>query len=219
MDKQAPWYNSPFMKACRGEPSDVTPVWLMRQAGRYMAEYRAVREKTSFLGLCTNPQLCSEVMVTAVQRLGVDAAIIFSDLLPILQPMGLDLEYAKSEGPLIHNPVRDAADVDRVRELDSMEALSFVPETVRQTRADMAADIPVIGFAGSPFTLASYVIEGGASRNYLNTKKLMYADEAAWQSLMEKLARAVTLYLNAQVDAGAQCVQPLRFLGGVSRPR
>lgn len=207
LDQQAPWYDSPFMKACRREPTDVTPVWLMRQAGRYMPEYRAVRERTSFLELCKSPQLCSEVMVTAVNRLGVDAAIIFSDLLPILEPMGLDLEYAHGEGPVIHNPVRDSADVERVLELESVDALHFVVETVKQTRADLPDDIPVIGFAGAPFTLASYVIEGGASRNYLHTKTLMYRDEGAWRALMERFVRAITLYLNAQIRAGAQCVQ------------
>ena len=207
IDTQAPWYDSPFMRACRGEPNDVTPVWLMRQAGRYMAEYREVRAKTTFLELCKNPQLCSEVMVTAVNRLGVDAAIIFSDLLPILEPMGLDLEYAQGEGPVIHNPVRSSEDVDRVIELESVDALHYVVETVTQTRADLPADMPLIGFAGAPFTLASYAIEGGASRNFLNTKTLMYRDEGAWKSLMERLVRAIVVYLNAQIHAGAQAVQ------------
>ncbi|MBP90709.1 MAG: uroporphyrinogen decarboxylase [Planctomycetaceae bacterium] len=207
LDKQAPWYDSPFMKACRLEPTDVTPIWLMRQAGRYMAEYREVRAKTTFLELCKNPQLCSEVMVTAVNKLGVDAAIIFSDLLPILEPMGLDLEFAQGEGPVIHNPVREAADIDRVLELESVDSLHFVTETVKQTRADLPEDMPLIGFAGAPFTLASYAIEGGSSRTYLHTKTLMYRDEGAWRALMERFVRAITLYLNAQIAAGAQCVQ------------
>lgn len=207
LDHQAPWYDSPFMKACRREPTDVTPVWLMRQAGRYMAEYREVRAKTTFLELCKNPSLCSEVMCTAVKRLGVDAAIIFSDLLPILEPMGLDLEFAKGEGPVIHNPVRETADIDRVLELESVDSLHFVMETVRQTRNDLPADMPLIGFAGAPFTLASYVIEGGSSRSYLHTKTLMYRDQGAWRSLMERFVRAITKYLNAQIASGAQCVQ------------
>lgn len=207
LDQQAPWYHSPFMKACRREPCEVTPVWLMRQAGRYMAEYREVRAQTTFLELCKNPALCSEVMCTAVNRLGVDAAIIFSDLLPILEPMGLDLEFARGEGPVIHNPVREAADVERVLELESVAPLEYVMETVRQTRADLPAALPLIGFAGAPFTLASYVIEGGSSRNYLHTKKLMYRDEGAWRALMERLARAIVCYLNGQIAAGAQCVQ------------
>ena len=179
----------------------------MRQAGRYMAEYREVRAKQSFLELCKNPKLCSEVMCTAVDRLGVDAAIIFSDLLPILEPMGLDLEFAPGDGPQIHNPVRESADVDRVIELESTESLHFVFETVAQTREDLPEHIPLIGFAGAPFTLASYAIEGGGSRNYLHTKTLMYRDPGAWRELMERLSRSITRYLNAQIAAGAQAVQ------------
>jgi uroporphyrinogen decarboxylase len=202
-----PWHDSPFLKACRQEPTPYTPVWLMRQAGRYMPEYRAVRAKTSFLDLCRNPTLCSEVMCTAVDYLGVDAAIIFSDLLPILEPMGMDLEFSPGDGPVIHNPVREAADVDRVIDLRSVDALHYVIETVRQTRADLPDHLPLIGFAGAPFTLASYTIEGGASRNFLHTKTLMYRDEGAWRALMQRLAGAITLYLNAQIEAGAQAVQ------------
>ena len=207
LDPKAAWYNSPFMKACRREPTDVTPVWLMRQAGRYMEEYRKVRGQINFLDLCKNPQLCSEIMCTAVERLGVDAAIIFSDLLPILEPMGLELDFAKGEGPVIYNPVRAPADVDRVIELEEIESLDFVFETVRRTRAELPANIPLIGFAGAPFTLASYTIEGGSSRSYLHTKTLMYRDEGAWRTLMERLARSITRYLNGQIAAGAQCVQ------------
>ncbi len=207
LDREAPWYDSPFMKACRREPTSVTPVWLMRQAGRYMAEYRAVRQKVSFLDLCKNPALCSEVMCTAVQKLGVDAAIIFSDLLPILEPMGLDLEFVRGAGPVIHNPLRQPGDVDRLIELEDMDSLEFVMETVTQTRKDLPAEIPLIGFAGAPFTLASYAIEGGASRHYVRTKTLMYQDGGAWRLLMQRLARATTRYLNAQIAAGAQCVQ------------
>jgi len=202
-----PWDDGPFMRACRRQPVDRTPIWLMRQAGRYMDEYRAVREKVSFLELCKNPALCAEVMITAVDRLGVDAAIIFSDLLPILEPMGLDLEFASGDGPVIHNPLRSAADVERFRELDSMEPLSFVPETVRLTREGLSPTIPVIGFAGAPFTLASYAIEGGGSRNYAHAKGLMYRDPGAWNAILARLARAVTRYLNAQIAAGAQAVQ------------
>lgn len=206
-DKSAAWYDSPFLKACRREPVPFTPVWLMRQAGRYMKEYREVRGKTTFLELCKNPRLCSEVMCTAVTKLGVDAAIIFSDLLPILEPMGLDLEFAHGEGPVIHNPIREAGEVDRVDELENMDELGFVMETVKQTRLDLPENIPLIGFAGAPFTLASYAIEGGSSRNYLFTKTLMLRDEPAWRTLMERLARSVARYLNAQIAAGAQAVQ------------
>jgi uroporphyrinogen decarboxylase len=207
LDTHAPWYNSPFLKACRREPTEFTPVWLMRQAGRYMEEYRKIRGQTSFLELCKTPPLCSEIMCTAVDRLRVDAAIIFSDLLPILEPMGLELEFPKGEGPVIYNPVRAPADVERVIELEELGALDFVFETVRQTRADLPGHIPLIGFAGAPFTLASYAIEGGSSRSFLHTKSLMYRDEGAWRALMQRLSRSISRYLNAQIASGAQCVQ------------
>ncbi|MEM8946853.1 MAG: uroporphyrinogen decarboxylase [Planctomycetota bacterium] len=206
-DTNAPWYDSPFLRACRREPVPYTPIWLMRQAGRYMQEYRDVRAKTTFLELCKNPQLCSEVMCTAVDKLGVDAAIIFSDLLPILEPMGLDLEFVKGDGPKIHNPVREAGEVDRVRELANLDQLQFVVDTVAHTRRDMPDHIPVIGFAGAPFTLASYAIEGGSSRSFLHTKTLMYREPSAWHDLMQRLSRSIVLYLNAQIAAGAQAVQ------------
>ena len=202
-----PSTDSLFMKACRGEPTQRTPIWLMRQAGRYMSEYREVRAKQTFLELCANPKLCSEVMCTAVDRLGVDAAIIFSDLLPILVPMGMDLEFVKGDGPVIHNPVRAADDIDRVKPLDQPDELDFVYETVRQTRADLPEEIPLIGFAGAPFTLASYAIEGGGSRQYTHTKKLMHSEPGAWTELMQKLSEAIIVYLNHQIAAGAQCVQ------------
>ncbi len=206
-DQNAPWYDSPFMKACRGEPTEVTPIWMMRQAGRYMSEYREVRAKVSFLDLCANPQLCSEVMCTAVNKLGVDAAIIFSDLLPILVPMGCDLEFVKGDGPVIHNPVRTAKDIDRIKPLDNNDELQFVMDTVTQTRNDLPADMPLIGFAGSPFTLASYMIEGGSSRNYAFSKALMYSDHGAWDQLMQHLSNSISIYLQGQIEAGAQCVQ------------
>ena len=207
IDRGAPWYDSPFMKACRLEPTDVTPIWLMRQAGRYLPDYRAIREKVSFLELCKRPELCAQIMIETVQTLGVDAAIIFSDLLPILEPMGFELEYAVGDGPVIHNPIRDAAGVDRVLALDTVNALDFVMETVRLTRADLSSDIPLIGFAGAPFTLASYAIEGGGSRSFVHTKTLMYRDASAWNELMSRFARSITLYVNAQIAAGAQCIQ------------
>jgi uroporphyrinogen decarboxylase len=199
--------DAPFLQACRRQATPYTPIWLMRQAGRYMPEYREVRAKTTFLELCKNPDLCAEVMITAVNRLGVDAAIIFSDLLPMLEPMGMQLEFSAGEGPVIHNPVREAEDVDRLVELESVEALHFVMETVQKTRAGLPAHLPLIGFAGAPFTLASYAVEGGASRNYLFTKTLMYRDEGAWAELMGRLSRAIARYLNAQIVAGAQAVQ------------
>jgi uroporphyrinogen decarboxylase len=179
----------------------------MRQAGRYMPEYRAIRQRTSFLELCHRPDLCAEVMVVAVERLRVDAAILFSDLLVLLEPMGIRVEFTAGEGPLILNPVREAAAVDRVVELESTQPLEYVMEAVRRTRAGLRDEIPLIGFAGAPFTLASYLIEGGASRNYRRTKTLMYRDPGAWHALAGRLARAITLFLNGQVAAGASALQ------------
>ena len=196
-----------MMRACRLEPVERTPVWLMRQAGRYLPEYRSVREKLGFLDLCKNPRLSAEVMIATVNRLGVDAAIIFSDLLPILEPMGMDLEFAVGEGPVIHNPIREATEVARLKELDDLDQLSFVMDVVQATRAGLDDSIPVIGFAGAPFTLASYCVEGGGSRAWLHTKTLMYRHESAWHDLMGRLARAISRYLVAQIDAGAQIVQ------------
>ena len=203
-----PSWDSPFMRACRREPVDCTPIWLMRQAGRYMPEYRSVREQVpSVLELCKNPALCADIAIGAAERLGVDAAIIFSDILPIVEPMGMELEFIDGDGPVIHNPVRDSQDVRRVTELESVDALDFVMETVRTTRRGLPQEIPLIGFAAAPFTLASYMVEGGTSRTFVHTKTLMYRDESAWNALMQRLARSIARYLNAQIAAGAQAVQ------------
>ena len=202
-----PLRESPFLKACRREPTDVTPVWLMRQAGRYMPEYREVRAKVSFLELCKNPELATEVTVTAAERLGVDAAILFADILLILEVMGLDLEFSKGEGPVIHNPVRSAADVDRVRPLTVAAPLDYVLQAVRMIRRALKPEIPLIGFAGAPFTLACYAIEGGGSRHYEHAKTFMYRDPGAWDALLERLVEATAVYLNAQAEAGAQVLQ------------
>jgi len=199
--------NSVFMRACRREPVPYTPIWLMRQAGRYMQEYRELRARVGFLELCKTPALAAEATVTAVERLGVDAAIIFADILLILEPMGLQLEFSKGDGPVIHNPVRTAADVDRLQELDGVEELSFVFAAIRETRRALRADLPLIGFAGAPFTLASYIVEGGASKNYVRTKTLMYNDSGAWHAMMSLISRGLINYLNAQIAAGAQAVQ------------
>jgi len=172
-----------------------------------MPEYRAVRAKTSFLELCKTPSLAAEVTVTAAERLRVDAAIIFADILLILEPMGIQLEFAHGEGPVIHNPVRNSSDVDRLRQLEDASALEFVNEAIRQTRRALKPDIPLIGFSGAPFTLASYVTEGGGSKNYVHTKRLMYNDSGAWHAMMELIGLSLVKYLNAQVDAGAQAVQ------------
>ena len=202
------WYDSVFMKTCRLESAPYTPVWMMRQAGRYMQEYQAVRSNVGFLELCHNPQLCSEVMCTAVERLGVDAAILFSDLLVVLPPMGLDVEFLAGDGPKINKPLRLGDAIDkRLIEIESIEPLQYVMEAVRQTRQDLPAELPLIGFAGAPFTLASYAIEGGSSRNYIHSKAIMYGDEPAWQEIMQRFARSIARYLTAQAEAGAQCLQ------------
>ncbi|MGO8819319.1 MAG: uroporphyrinogen decarboxylase [Terriglobia bacterium] len=204
---RAPWRDSRFLKACRKEAVDSTPIWLMRQAGRYMKEYRELRARVPFLELCKNPALVSEVTVTAAEKLGVDAAIIFADLLLIVEPLGLHLEYDKGEGPVISPGLRAAADIDRLREVEPEQSLAYFYDAIRQTRSDLDSRLPLIGFAGCPFTLASYLIEGGGSRNYRHTKALMYRDGGAWRALMERLARNLARYINAQIDAGVQAVQ------------
>lgn len=206
-DSDLELYDSPFMRACRREPVPYTPVWLMRQAGRYMREYREVRARTSFLELCKTPELAAEVTVTAVERLNVDAAIIFADILLIVEPLGLRLEFGKDEGPIIHDPIRTAEDVDRLHEVESVESLNYVYEAIRLTRRALSSNLPLIGFCGAPFTIASYIVEGGGSRNYVHTKRLMYTDAGAWNVLMSKISRALVRYLNAQIEAGAQAVQ------------
>ena len=198
--------NDRFLKACRREPVDCTPVWFMRQAGRYMAEYRALRAKHSILELCKTPELAAQVTLQPIDRFPLDAAIIFADILLPLEPMGLSLEFAAGEGPVIHNPVRNQADVERLTVIDGSE-LEYVAEAIRQARRALNGRVPLIGFAGAPFTLASYAIEGGSSRNYLRTKQMMYCEPKAWHQLMDKFARVITGYLRRQIKAGAQAIQ------------
>jgi uroporphyrinogen decarboxylase len=197
----------PFMRACRRQPTPYTPIWLMRQAGRYMPEYRRVREKHSFLEMCQRPDLAAEVTVTAVERLGVDAAIIFADILLPLVPMDVGLHYETGDGPVIDRPLRSAADLDRIAPVIALDSLGFVAESIQLVRRALAGRVPLIGFAGAPFTLASYLIEGGASRQYQATKTLMYTQPATWHRMMEMIARVTADYLNMQVDAGADVVQ------------
>ena len=179
----------------------------MRQAGRYMPEYREVRSRMGFLELCKTPSLAAEVTVTAAERLGVDAAIIFADILLIIEPMGLGLEFGKGEGPIINNPVRSSSDIKQLREVEDVATLDFVFEAIRQTRRALPSDLPLIGFSGAPFTLASYIVEGGTSKNYAYTKTLMYNDSGAWHAMMSLIARALVKYLNAQIASGAQALQ------------
>jgi len=198
--------NDRFLKACRREPVDCTPVWFMRQAGRYMKEYQAVRATRSILEVCKTPELAAQVTLQPIDRFALDAAIIFADILLPLEAMGLHLEFAEGEGPIIDNPVRSRADVDRLLPIDGGE-LRYVCEAIRHARRALADRVPLIGFAGAPFTLASYAIEGGGSRNYIETKSIMYREPQTWHRLMEKLSRVVTGYLRQQISAGAQAVQ------------
>ena len=197
----------PFLLACRRQPTPYTPIWLMRQAGRYMAEYRAVRERFGFLELCHHPEAAAEVTVTAVERLGVDAAIIFADILLILEPLDVGLAFAAGDGPTLSRPVLEPDDVRRLRDYDTDDALAYVYAAVRAARAGLGGRVPLIGFAGAPFTLASYLIEGGGSRQYLRTKRFMYEHGGAWHDLLGMLARLVNRYLRAQIAAGAEAVQ------------
>jgi uroporphyrinogen decarboxylase len=197
---------SRFVRACKAQPVDRTPVWFMRQAGRYMAEYRAVRKQYSLIEICKKPQVAADVTITAAEALGVDAAIIFADLLLPLDVMGLPFHFSAGEGPVIAKPVREQADVSRLR-TDRSADLGYVAEAVRLVCKHFGTSLPVIGFCGAPFTLASYMIEGGGSRNYVHTKKMMYSSPAAWDELMRKLVAVVSAYAAEQVRAGADTIQ------------
>ncbi len=179
----------------------------MRQAGRFLPEYRALREQHGFLELCKTPALAAEVTLLPIRRFPVDAAILFADILLILEPMGVGLEFAQGDGPVIHRPVRSAADVDALARVPAAEGTPFVFETIRHAQALLAGEVPLVGFAGAPFTLASYAVEGGGSRNYAETKKLMYGDARTWHRLMERLTEATVEYLQAQVSAGVDALQ------------
>ncbi len=198
---------SRFLKACRREPVDATPVWFMRQAGRYMAEYRALRERYSLLDICRTPDLATEVTLQPVRRIDLDAAILFSDLLLPLEPMGLPFDFIKGEGPQLERPISDDADIDRLVIFDPRESLAHVFRTIRQVQGELDGRLPLIGFAGAPFTLASYAIEGGHSNNFAKTKALMYGHPEAWHRLCDTLATVVADYLVAQVEAGVDAVQ------------
>jgi uroporphyrinogen decarboxylase len=196
-----------FLRACRRQPVDATPVWFMRQAGRYMAEYRALRARHSLLELCRSPELATEVTLQPVNAIDVDAAILFSDLLLPLEPMGVPFDFVHGEGPAIERPLRSAADVDRLKVFEPREGLGYVLEAIRLVRRELDGRVPLIGFGGAPFTLASYAIEGGSSKSYAATKALMYGEPQTWHRLCEKFAALMADYLTAQVEAGAQAVQ------------
>jgi len=198
--------DSRFVRACKTLPVDRTPVWFMRQAGRYMPEYRAVRKAHSLLEICKTPQLAAEVTITAAEILQVDAAIIFADLLLPLEVMGLPFHFSAGEGPIVERPVRTSDDVTRL-DTDSAGDLGYVAESIRLVTRHFGAKLPVIGFCGAPFTLASYMIEGGGSRHYINTKKMMYSNDGAWNELLTKVVEVTSQYAVEQVRAGADVIQ------------
>jgi uroporphyrinogen decarboxylase len=197
---------SRLVRACRALPVDRTPVWLMRQAGRYMPEYRAVRKQHSLIEICKNSKLAAEVTITAAEILGVDAAIVFADLLLPVEVMGLPFHFSAGEGPVIEQPVREKADVARLK-TDSAADLGYVAEAVSLVCKHFGSKLPVIGFCGAPFTLASYMIEGGGSRHYIHTKKMMYSQPEAFDQLLQKLVCVTAQYSEDQVGAGADVIQ------------
>ncbi|HEY3230327.1 MAG TPA: uroporphyrinogen decarboxylase, partial [Roseiflexaceae bacterium] len=210
--------NSRFIKACRREPVDRTPVWFMRQAGRYMPEYRALRERYGFLDMVKTPELAAEVTLQPLRVLDVDAAIIYADIMPPLEGMGLRLSYEQGEGPVIHNPLRALADIEALEQPDPRETVAYTLDAIRLVKRELAGRVPLIGFSGAPFTLASYAIEGGASREYRRTKRLMYSEPAAWHLLMSKLTQLVSDYALAQVAAGADAIQLFDSWAGALAP-
>ncbi|MCC6943288.1 MAG: uroporphyrinogen decarboxylase, partial [Thermomicrobiales bacterium] len=210
---------SRLLRACRREEVDATPVWLMRQAGRYMPEYRKLREKWGILDLIRNPELAVEVTMQPIEAFDLDAAIIFSDILPILEPMGLSLSFVRGEGPHIDNPVRTAADVDALRTVPPAEGMHFTLEAIALAKRELAnRGVPLIGFSGAPYTLASYAIEGGGSRHHINAKRLMMSQPSVWGNLMSKLANAAGAYLQAQAAAGADVLQVFDSWAGELSP-
>lgn len=196
-----------FLRACRRESTEYTPVWLMRQAGRYLEEYRDIRRKVAFLELCKSPDLAAEVTLLPVHKLGVDAAIIFGDILLPLEGMGIHVEFAKGGGPLIRNPIRKKGDIERLRIIEPEEDVPFLLQAIEIVRRELDGGVPLIGFSGAPFTLASYLIEGGRSTDFSRTKGLLLGAPSLWRALMEKLTEVVIRYLRAQVRRGAQALQ------------
>lgn len=207
-----------FLKACRREPVDVTPVWFMRQAGRYMEEYRAIRAKHSMLDVIRTPELACEITLQPINAFNLDAAIIFADILPLLIGMGLNLEFVKGEGPVIDNPITSAADVEALRMPTTEENLPYTLDAIRLTRRELEGRVPLIGFSGAPFTLASYAIEGGGSKNHIKVKSFMQAEPQAWALLMDKLTTLIGDYLVAQAEAGAQALQVFDSWAGALSP-
>lgn len=208
--------NNTFLKACKGEPVDYTPVWIMRQAGRYLPEYQAVRAEVDFLTLCKTPELAAKVTIQPVERLGVDAAILFSDILIPVEAMGMHLEFSDKKGPVLREPVRTKSALDRLIIPDTEDSMPFVLETIRILRRELK--VPLIGFSGAPFTLATYVIEGGSTKSFVNTKRMMFQNPGLFNALMEKLTLTVISYLASQIKAGAQAVQIFDSWVGILSP-
>ena len=208
----------PFIRACRRQATAYTPIWLMRQAGRYMKEYRALRKKYSFLEMCKNPELAAQVTLQPIEKLKLDAAIIFSDILIPLEPMGVEFEFAKGEGPVFDHPLRERKDVEKLRVIEPEEDVPFLMKAIQLVRKELEGKIPLIGFCGAPFTLASYIIEGGHSRNYILTKSLMYQDRPTWDALMEKISEVLIRYLKAQIRSGVQALQIFDSWAGCLTP-
>ncbi|WP_027417739.1 uroporphyrinogen decarboxylase [Aneurinibacillus terranovensis] len=198
-------FNDNFLKACRGEEHSHVPVWYMRQAGRYQAEYRKIREKYSLFEITHNPEVCAEVTMLPIKQLDVDAAILFADIMTPMPAMGIDVEIKSSIGPVIRNPIRTHEDVENLRPLQPDEHVPYILDTITLLREQLS--VPLIGFAGAPFTLASYLIEGGPSRNYYKTKSFMHSNSEAWHLLMDRLGSMTVAYLKAQIAAGSQAVQ------------
>ena len=212
--------NDRFLRALLKQPVDVTPVWMMRQAGRYLPEYRATRTKAgSFMDLCKNPELACEVTIQPLERFPLDAAILFSDILTVPDAMGLGLRFAEGEGPIFDRPVRTAADVDKLFVPDPEGELKYVMDAVRTIRRELDGRVPLIGFSGSPWTLATYMVEGGSSKEFAHVKGMLYDQPALMHKLLDVTAQAVTQYLNAQVDAGAQALMIFDTWGGALTPR
>jgi uroporphyrinogen decarboxylase len=209
--------NDTFLRACRGKEVEHTPVWLMRQAGRYMKEYQEVRAQVDFLTLCKTPELAAKVTLQPVEKLGVDAAILFSDILVTVEAMGMDLQFHEKRGPVLNDPIRTRTQVERLIVPDPEDELSYVMETIKILRKKL--EVPLIGFSGAPFTLATYMIEGGSSKNFLNTKKMMYQSPSLFNELMDMISASVQSYLAAQIKAGAQAVQLFDSWAGVLSPR
>ncbi|MEX0832518.1 MAG: uroporphyrinogen decarboxylase [Actinomycetota bacterium] len=197
--------NESFLSACRSEPVGRTPVWYMRQAGRFLPEYRELRERYGILEICRTPELAAEVTLMPVRRMDVDAAVLFSDIMIPVAAMGVDLQIEAGRGPVIERPLSSVSDVERLRAIDPAKDLSFIEKAVQMLVVEL--DVPLIGFSGGPFTLASYLIEGGPSRSFARTKSLMFGDPEAWRSLMERLTQAIVASLRSQIDAGASAVQ------------